>query len=336
MANAPPPPPPPTTPVLSNSAALVETFNGTSRPSVEVFVKSIERAAALSNYSEVQQLGLAKLKMRGAALEYLESDTVLDIYVKWDDFKKALLERYQEKISVANATNMLANCMQKSGETVADYVTRLRVIGVKILQPCTVAKKVLRVKMLDEQLCAQLLRGLKDDIRRFVLSREPADLKEAIRIARLEEQNALTTRRVIAVVSAGVASAEEAKPYPPVRNFPPNRDAMPSRTFTNRPFNPSREYNPNKSYAQAAGQVREVPQQQNWRTSEETGKFCRSCKLRSHWTKHCPTYPNNCWFCGFSGHLSRFCPKRNQPPPPLQIPVQSVATTPVDPNEWTL
>lgn len=276
--------PPPVT-QIPNSVSMVENFSGTERPTVEVFIKSVERAMELGNWTEKQQISIAKMKMRGAAAEYLESDTAIDAYTTWSEFKKALLDRYADKISVANATNMLANCMQKSGENVADFVTRLRFIGSKILKPAANSvEQALRLKLLNEQLSAQLQRGLKDEIRRFVLSREPTDFEEAIKIARQEEQNAVTVRRTIHAVHTGDPQSSA--------NYKPGE----------RPF-------------------REM--------------FCRACKEKTHWTTKCPTFPNNCYYCGEAFHMARNCPKKRknqqQPRPQEQKAILSLQAE--SPNE---
>lgn len=187
---------------LLQSATLVENFSGSGRPSVEVFLRSVERAAVLGNWTVPQKLGLAKLKLRGGAAEYLESDPALENADNWDTFRALLLVRYQEITTLANATNQMATCMQKNSESVQDYATRLRLLGLKTLRVVADEEENrIRRDMLDEQLNAQFQRGLRDSIRRFVQSREPENFTDAVRQATREEQceSSLRPRRVLAV-----------------------------------------------------------------------------------------------------------------------------------------
>jgi hypothetical protein len=79
-----------------NSAGLIENSTCVGRHFIEVFLKTIERAGTLIDCNDIHKIGLAKLKMRGPATEYLESDSILDSYGDWSDFQARLLERYND------------------------------------------------------------------------------------------------------------------------------------------------------------------------------------------------------------------------------------------------
>lgn len=201
------------------SANLVETFTGTGTVSIEIFLKSIDRAASLGKWNERQRIELAKLKLRGEAAEFLESHPTIETLHNWSEFKLILTNQYKRKISLAAATIELGQCMQKANERAADYATRIRNVGRNMVSPgATPEETVIRSTMLDQFLCAQFQRGLREGIRRFVLSKHPATLAEAIVQAAEEEQNeSINAPRVQAVdVAPPARGTDQRSPRAPL------------------------------------------------------------------------------------------------------------------------
>ncbi|KAH8025082.1 hypothetical protein HPB51_002998 [Rhipicephalus microplus] len=85
----------------------------------------------------------------------------------------------------------------KTDEAVRSFASPLRILGTAILASSNSqdpGKASLRRKILVEQLLLQFLLGLRDPVRRFVLSRDPKTFDEAIAIAVKEEQNEKVSR----------------------------------------------------------------------------------------------------------------------------------------------
>ncbi|KAH8022384.1 hypothetical protein HPB51_023671 [Rhipicephalus microplus] len=83
------------------------------------------------------------------------------------------------------------NARQKADEEVRSFASRLRMLGTATLANSDSqdpVKASLRREILAEQLLSQFLLGLRDPVRRFVLSRDPKTFDEAIAIAAKEEQ----------------------------------------------------------------------------------------------------------------------------------------------------
>ncbi|KAH8042461.1 hypothetical protein HPB51_023471 [Rhipicephalus microplus] len=81
---------------------------------------------------------------------------------------------------------------QKADEEVRSFASHLRNLGTATLASSDSqdpVKASLRREILAEQLLSQFLLGLRDPVRRFVLSRDPKTFDEAIAIAVKEEQN---------------------------------------------------------------------------------------------------------------------------------------------------
>jgi hypothetical protein len=269
--------------VSVSSAGLVENFTGVGRPSIEVFVKSVERAGALGDWDDAQKIGLAKLKMRGPAAEYLESDPTLDDIQVWNDFRTQLINRYKDRTTLANATNQFTACTQKPGELAADYATRLRLAGSKMLVPgANAAETAVRKQVLNEQMNAQFQRGLREGIRRFVQSRAPANLEEAIAIATQEEQNEYPSRRQINSVQPGEL-------LPPEENT--------SRKAPNP--SPSGSRNPFCRACRVPG---------HWTNVCRTHpRACYNCGRDGHMAQACRQNSRTCYNCNQPGHTFREC-----------------------------
>ncbi|XP_075737208.1 uncharacterized protein LOC142776769 [Rhipicephalus microplus] len=89
-------------------------------------------------------------------------------------------------------TERFLNARQKADEEVRSFASRLRILGTATLASSDSqdpVKASLRREILAEQLLQQFLLGLRDPVRRFVLSRDPKTFDEAIAIAVKEEQN---------------------------------------------------------------------------------------------------------------------------------------------------
>ncbi|KAH6922658.1 hypothetical protein HPB50_017467 [Hyalomma asiaticum] len=101
------------------------------------------------------------------------------------------------------------NAKQNAGEEVRSFAERLRIFGkatLGIVSGEDPAKTQLRREILEEELLSRFTAGLRDPVRRFVLSHEPRTFEEAVEVAAREEQiDKLCTRSI----HHGSDSAEE-------------------------------------------------------------------------------------------------------------------------------
>lgn len=171
--------------------ALIDKFSGPSQD-IDNFFCSIEEASLLAGWTDVQKPGIVRLKLEGEAREYLNVEPGLRD-ASYQTLKNKLTERFKNREHNSAAVQRFINCVQKPGETVVQYATKLRKEGLKTKkQTDNEAENKIRQVLLEEQLLAQFLRGLRET-KRFVLLRSPETFEEAIKFATEEEMNDILT-----------------------------------------------------------------------------------------------------------------------------------------------
>ncbi|KAH8029345.1 hypothetical protein HPB51_025295 [Rhipicephalus microplus] len=122
--------------------------------------------------------------------------TGVAVAATFSEFKYLALKRFDTEPLIFK-TEQFLNARQKADEEVRSLASRLRMLGTATLSSSDsqdLVKASLRRKILAEQLLSQFLLGLKDPVRRFVFSRDPKTIDEAIAIAVIEEQNEKVSR----------------------------------------------------------------------------------------------------------------------------------------------
>ncbi|GFT35463.1 hypothetical protein TNCV_922771 [Trichonephila clavipes] len=76
-----------------------------------------------------------------------------------------------------------------SSESVQEFAARINKLGTQIFQSGNSAQSTVVRNANDQLLQSRFISGLRNDIRRFVLSRDPLNLDESINAALIEEQN---------------------------------------------------------------------------------------------------------------------------------------------------
>ncbi|GFW25894.1 hypothetical protein TNCV_2425821 [Trichonephila clavipes] len=79
--------------------------------------------------------------------------------------------------------------LEGSSESVQEFAARINKLGTQIFQSGNSAQNTAVRNANDELLQSRFISGLRNDIRRFVLSRDPLNLDESISAALIEEQN---------------------------------------------------------------------------------------------------------------------------------------------------
>ncbi|GFU60490.1 hypothetical protein TNCV_2657091 [Trichonephila clavipes] len=78
---------------------------------------------------------------------------------------------------------------QGPSESVQEFAARINKLGTKIFQSGNSAQNTAVRNANDQLLQSRFISGLRNDIRRFVISRDPLNLDESINAALIEEQN---------------------------------------------------------------------------------------------------------------------------------------------------
>ncbi|GFX69379.1 hypothetical protein TNCV_1547101 [Trichonephila clavipes] len=101
--------------------------------------------------------------------------------IKWTRFEKA--------VPLSTRLQLFLSCIQGSSERVQEFAARINKLGTQIFQSCNTAQNTAVRNANDQLLQSRFISGLRNDIRRFVLARDPINLDESISAALIEEQN---------------------------------------------------------------------------------------------------------------------------------------------------
>ncbi|XP_046399957.1 uncharacterized protein LOC124166472 [Ischnura elegans] len=198
---------------VSGLIHLVDIFSGEGGERIEDFLGAIEMTAELGNWTDVLKTNVVRLRTRGRARQFINALSDASVPVTWRAMADALLERFKEQEPYAISMRRFMDCAQGPREEVREFAERVRVLGqktVKTVSDPTEAR--IRAKLVEESILAQFLKGLREGVRRFVASREPPTLQEALRMALVEEQSeSLTPRRCMLVSSEGSSKEAEEK-----------------------------------------------------------------------------------------------------------------------------
>ncbi|GFY03780.1 integrase_H2C2 domain-containing protein [Trichonephila clavipes] len=110
-----------------------------------------------------------------------EKFNLIDLIPKYDGSKSLGIRRLLEKI------NDVANL--GSSESVQEFAARINKLGTQIFQSSNSSQNTAARNANDHFLQSRFISGLRNDIRRFVLARDPNNLEESINAALIEEQN---------------------------------------------------------------------------------------------------------------------------------------------------
>ena len=119
------------TPVVLNNVVTgiqaISTYNGEG--SIIEYLAIVEEAALLANWTEVQKVAITRLKQRGQAKQFIESETALQTTPSWDALSRALKKPFQKPEINGEAKRRYMDCRQHVGETCRQFLTRLKVFG---------------------------------------------------------------------------------------------------------------------------------------------------------------------------------------------------------------
>ncbi|GFV83578.1 hypothetical protein TNCV_5120681 [Trichonephila clavipes] len=143
--------------------------------------------------------GEKKLRLQEASdsLQNLPSE-ISDVLI--DDFSdevpannllefSILIKRFEKAVPLSTRLQLFSSCIQGSSESVQEFAARINKLGTQIFQSGNTAQNTAVRNANDQLLQSRFISGLRNDIRRFVLARDPLNLDESISAALIEERN---------------------------------------------------------------------------------------------------------------------------------------------------
>ncbi|GFS61377.1 hypothetical protein TNCV_3105571 [Trichonephila clavipes] len=137
-----------------NLIDLIPMYDGSESLGIRRFLDKINDVANLGKWSNDEKVTILKLKLAGIAEEFFYPTQPTG-----------------------------------SSESVQEFAARINKLGTQIFQSGNSAQNTAVRNANDQLLQSRFISGLRNDIRRFVLSRDPLNLDESISAALIEEQN---------------------------------------------------------------------------------------------------------------------------------------------------
>ena len=265
--------------------SAIDTFAGDAEGiSVREFVDLINIAGTLGKWADATRCQVARLRMRGAARQLLESDPEINTTVIWPTFVTALKERFKSRETTTTLAQRFYQCDQRTGESVMEYATRIKRLSNQLNEsygtPANTTERDVRRTMMAANTKEVFMRGLNSKIRRQVLSRDPATLEVAITAAIQEELSAaLDERSVVPVFTVALGNYYAEDEW--TREESPRDRGEPAGNYTGEEFGYEYEQRDDRS---ACGSY-----------------DYRGCHGRNEGTRLI------CYRCGKPNHLAREC-----------------------------
>lgn len=185
---------------LGMIANTVESFTG--KGNVKRYFEKFEQRAKLDNWTQDQGLQIFKYRLSGDAYNFFTVDKSLHT-LSFVELKEKFIKRFEPfKVPGRELAN-LNKCFQSHNETVVDFVTRLRLIGMKILEDdlknASTNEEVGIKKKNSELLLNQFINGLNKNILKNVgtvfMRDDNLTIDSAAEYAIQEETNQVMSQR---------------------------------------------------------------------------------------------------------------------------------------------
>ncbi|XP_064465334.1 uncharacterized protein LOC135376787 [Ornithodoros turicata] len=223
-------------------------------------------------WTDEQLIGVARCKMVGTAYSFAWHEESTQKVKKFAEFKKPAVARFDTEPHHVEL-DIFHGDRQNSNEDVRAFATRVRKLGNDALSAYggeTCGEQELAKELLKKQLRTQFLDGLRDPVRRFVLSHDPKTFEDAIDVATREERNDRLVNDQVAVRTVDVEDKEKAD----MRKRLQRLEELLARTLT------LAEQREERDRARVAGRRR------------ESQANCFSCGQRGHFARNCPSCGN--------------------------------------------
>lgn len=278
------------------SLETIPDYDGSTE--VKEFLERVEQTAILGNWDESKRTIIARLKLKGEAHKFVQSEPYLrETSTTWDVFKKALSKRFKKLKLPGQVIQEFHDCKQRVSESVREYVARLRTAGHKTVELGSDEQKNAWARdQLKEGMKTQFMLGLRMPLQQRVLSAHPKTFDEAIEMAEREEIVERMTQRVsnlsVKAVNGWQGPRYEARGDDRYAGSSPWQARGSERGHGT--------YNPN-----AARNARFRQMNQFGQRGMTEAMRCYYCSEDGHVMYHCPKVM--CQNCQKRGHLSKNC-----------------------------
>ncbi|GFY26223.1 transposon Tf2-8 polyprotein [Trichonephila clavipes] len=172
-----------------NLIDLIPMYDGGESLGIRRFLEKINDVANLGKWSNDEKVTILKLKLAGIAEEFFLSDPTHRQLPEYNDIARILIKRFEKAVPLSTRLQLFSSCIQGSYESVQEFAARINKLGTQIFQSGNSAQNTTMRNANDQLLQSRFISCLRNDIRRFVLSRDPLNLDESISAALIEEQN---------------------------------------------------------------------------------------------------------------------------------------------------
>ncbi|GFX98278.1 hypothetical protein TNCV_4909211 [Trichonephila clavipes] len=170
-----------------NLLEIIPTYEVSESLGIRRFLSKID-VAELGKWSNAEKVTILKLKLSGIAEEFF-SDPSNSQLTNFDDIAQALRSRFERTVPLSTRLQLFSSCLQGVSESVQEFAARIKKLGTQIFQSGNSVETTAARNANDQLLQSRFISGLRNNIRRFVLARDPNTLKESINAAPIEEQN---------------------------------------------------------------------------------------------------------------------------------------------------
>ncbi|GFW25525.1 transposon Tf2-11 polyprotein [Trichonephila clavipes] len=186
-------------------------YDGGESLGIRRFLGKINDVANLGKWSNDEKVTILKLKLTGIAEEFFLSDPTHSQLTEYNDIARILIGRFEKAVPLSTRLQLFSSCIQGPSESVQEFAARINKLGTQIFQSGNSAQNTAVRNANDQLLQSRFISGLKNDIRRFVLSRDPLNLEESINAALIEEQN-MKLNQIASEERSGLSSTQTENP----------------------------------------------------------------------------------------------------------------------------
>ncbi|GFW54428.1 uncharacterized protein TNCV_1607921 [Trichonephila clavipes] len=186
-------------------------YDGCESLRIRRFLGKINDVVNLGKWSNNEKVKILKLKLTGIAEEFFLFDPTHSQLTEYNDIARILIGRFEKAVPLSTRLQLFPSCIQGPSESVQEFAARINTLGTQIFQSGNSAQHTAVRNANDQLLQSRFISGLRNDIRRFVLSRDPLNLEESINAALIEEQN-MRLNQIASEDRSSLSSAQTENP----------------------------------------------------------------------------------------------------------------------------
>lgn len=185
---------------------LVPYFSGEpNTTSVQDFIKALQSAARLGNWTNRMLVTVLKQRLVGGASDYLNSNPEFDL-LSWEQLRETFIRWFRQAPSSEDPLQAFYQCTQRPGESAKLYLTRLKLAGVAASSPFSGSSSefsqddpnyILTRNLVNKALVRTFLKGLREESGGSIISlHNPKGIEEALALAEEFEYQKRNKQRI--------------------------------------------------------------------------------------------------------------------------------------------